>query len=428
MLRKAIGLAALGAIAIALPARADDLPSPLTRDAVLRHAVEHHPSVLAARARSEATDKQADGEGKLPSPELGLDIWQVPLKRPYAIDQAGMFMVSLRQRFPSIGSLGARADAEHAEARAQAIEADDRARDVRRMAAHAFVDYQEAAARAKTHVAHVVLARRILDVARARYAGGAPVVEVAQADVELAQMEADRASDVVFAERTRARLDALLQRPLDAPLAEPAPSDETVPAWDLAELVRQAHAHRSDVKVARAMEDAAEARRVAAKREWLVPSFSVGALYFPPTGAATEHGYGVSLMVELPWLWGAGKNRTDGAERAKDAAAFETRSKRVSVEAEVAEADAEARTQALRLKILEDQVLPATKRSLDVALAGYEAAKGDLVMLLVARRAVIDTELQIVFSHAALEHALVDLEAAVGVEVPRIPLRNARLP
>ena len=110
MLRKAIGLAALGAIAIALPARADDLPSPLTRDAVLRHAVEHHPSVLAARARSEATDKQADGEGKLPSPELGLDIWQVPLKRPYAIDQAGMFMVSLRQRFPSIGSLGAQQD------------------------------------------------------------------------------------------------------------------------------------------------------------------------------------------------------------------------------------------------------------------------------------------------------------------------------
>jgi outer membrane protein TolC len=201
-----------------------------------------------------------------------------------------------------------------------------------------------------------------------------------------------------------------------------------VPAWDLAELVRQARARRADVKVARAMEDAAEARRVAAKREWLIPSFSVGLLYFPPTGAATEHGYGVSLAVELPWLWGGGKNRTDGAARAKDAAVLETRGKNVSVDTEVAEADAEARTQALRLRILEDQVLPATRRALDVSLAGYEASKGDLVMLLVARRSVVDTELQITLARAALDHALVDLDAAVGAEVPRVPLRSARMP
>lgn len=429
MFRKALGLAAaLGAMIAPAVAWADDLPTPLTRAAVLARATANHPSVLAARARAEATDLDARGEGKLPSPELGVDVWQVPLAKPYAIDQAGMFMVGLRQRFPALGSLGPRADAGHAEARAEALEADDRAREVRRMTAHAYVDYEQAAARARTHMDHVALAKRIVDVARARTAGGAPAFEAAQAEVELAQMEADRASDVVLTERTRARLNALLQRPIDAPLADPLREDATVPGLELAELERRAAAARPDVKASRALEEAAEARRVAAKRDWLIPSFSVGVLYFPPTGAATEHAYGASLMVELPWLWGAGKNRADSAARAKDAAAYETRGKSVGVETEVAESDAEARTQALRLRVLEDQVLPATKRALELAQAGYEASRGDLVSLLVAKRAVVDTELQITMTRAALDHALVDLEAAVGGEVPRVPLRSARLP
>ena len=429
MFRKApLLVAALSALTFARPACADDLPTPLTREAVLSWVVREHPRVASVRVRAEAIDKEADGAGKLPSPELSVDIWSVPFSKPYALSQASMISVGLRQRFPSLGSLGARADAGHAEARAERLEADDQERDVRRVAAHAYVDYEEAAARARTHLDHLSVARRIVEVSRAWYVSAGSSIEAAQAEVELAQMQADRATDLTLKDRTRSRLNALLQRPIDAPLGDPATIDATVPAWSLTELVQQAQERRPDVKAVRAGHDAAEALRVAARREWLIPSFSVGVLYFPPTSAAPEHGFGVSLGVELPWLWGAGKNRTDAATLASEAAALAIRARNIDVNAEVAEADANVRTQALRLRILQEMVLPATRRTLDAALASYVVSRADFALLLATRRSLIDTDLQIIAARAALDHALVELEAAVGGPVPRAPLASVGLP
>lgn len=429
MLRNASTIAVmLGTLAFAFPAVASELPDPLTREAVLTLALREHPRVTSARTQAEAIDKEADGAGKLPSPELNVDILRVPFSRPYAIDQASMVSVGLRQRFPSPGSLGARADAGHAEARAERFEADDREREVRRVTDHAYVDYEEAWARARTHMDHLSVARRIVEVSRAWYVAGAPATETAQAEVELAQMQADRSTDLTLTARTRARLNALLQRPMDAALGDPATTGATVPAWGLAELVAHAHERRPDLKAARAGENAAEARRVAAKREWLIPSFSVGAMYFPPTGTMTEHGYGLSFGVELPWLWGGGKNRTDAATRSREAAGLATRGVGIDIDAEVTEADANVRTQALRLRYLQELVLPSTRHALDVALASYVVSRADFVLLLTTRRSVIDTDLQIVAARAALDHALVELEAAIGDAVPRAPLASVALP
>lgn len=429
MFRKAPALLAVaGALALVHFAHADDLPAPLTREAVLSRALRDHPRIAGTRLQAEATDKEADGAGTLPSPELGVDILRVPFSRPYAIDQASMVSVGLRQRFPSPGSLGARADAGHAQARAERFMADDREREVRRVAGHAYVDYEEAWARARTHMDHISIAQRIVEVSRAWYLAGASGTETAQAEVDLAQMQADRSTDLTLTARTRARLNALLRRPLDATLADPAATEPTVPAWTLAELVAHAHERRPDLKAARAGENAADALRIAAKREWLVPSFSVGAMYFPPTGTMTEHGYGLSFAVELPWLWGAGKNRTDGATRARRAAALGTRAVGIDIDAEVAEADAIVRTQALRLRFLQDRLLPTTRRALDVALASYVVSRGDFVLLLTTRRSFIDTDLQIVSARAALDHAFVELEAAVGGPIPRAALASVAMP
>lgn len=399
-------------------ARADGLPSPLTREAVLARVIDDHPRVQASRRRAEALDQEADATNKLPSPELDFEIWQVPFTRPYALDRAGMMMLGLRQRFPALGSLGARADAVRADAAVERAAADDQARVLKRDAGHAFVDYWEARERARTHQQHVAVAQRILTVSRAWYVSGGSAAEVAQAEIDLAQMQAELAADEVLAERTQARLDAAMRLPIDTPLGEPTVAG-TAPSEDLPTLLARAHAQRAELRAVRAAEDAAEARRVAAKREWLVPSFSVGALYFPPTGAATEHAFGMSVTVELPWLWGAGKNRSDAGRSAVQAAALTTAGARVGVDVEVAEAFANVQTQAARLRLLEQTVLPATRRALDITLTAYVAARSDFALLLASRRAVIDADLNVVTARAQLEHAIVDLEGAVGAGVVR---------
>jgi outer membrane protein TolC len=82
-------------------------------------------------------------------------------------------------------------------------------------------------------------------------------------------------------------------------------------------------------------------------------------------------------------------------------------------------ADMNMRAAALRLQALRDRALPASRRSFDAVWAGYESGRTDVLTLLMSRRAVVDVESEIVAARATLDHALAELEASVGAEIPR---------
>jgi outer membrane protein TolC len=88
----------------------------------------------------------------------------------------------------------------------------------------------------------------------------------------------------------------------------------------------------------------------------------------------------------------------------------------------VATAEAKVRAGALRLQALRDRAAPASRRAFDVVWAGYESSRTDILTLLSVRRSVVDVEREIIMARASLDHALAELDAAVGVEVPRRPL------
>src|SRR5512136_2457799 len=101
-------------LSISTGAAAQELPSPLDRDAVIALAIERNPTIHASHDRARAADRRADADGTLPSPELDLQVWQLPFS-----DKQGMVMAGVQQRFPALGSaLGQRAAAGYAEARA----------------------------------------------------------------------------------------------------------------------------------------------------------------------------------------------------------------------------------------------------------------------------------------------------------------------
>ncbi len=406
----------------------EELPSPLTRESVERLAALRHPAVRAAREHAHAIDRRADAEGTLPSPELDFELWQVPLRKPYAIDEAGMLMLGLRQRFPAPGSQSMNAEAMRAEARATLRNADQASRDVRRRAGHAFADYVEAHERVRVHGAHVALMRKMHDAAFARYRGGGSLAEVAQSDVEVARVETEHDEAKGRVDAARARLDVLLGRPASAPLPDPGFGDALVPEWDLARLVEEAAKQRAEIGMAKERRESAESKRAAAKREWLVPGFSVAALYFAPVGptpAARDHGFGVSLTVELPWLWGGGSGRTDAARIEHEASSLDVDASTVDASFEVAAANGEVRAHAIHLRMLTERVLPATKRAIDATWPGYETGRTELLALLTAQRSLVEAELESVITRAALDHAMIELDAAVGAEVPRVKLGSA---
>lgn len=414
----------LAVLTLGTSAVAQEIPSPLDRDTVVALAIERNPTIRAAHERALAAHRRADAEGTLPSPQIDLQVWQIPFS-----SAQGMLMAGVEQRFPALGSaLGARAAAGHAEARAMDLASSDAERSIRRRAAHAFTDYAEANARMNVHAEHIELAKRIVAAAHARAEAGGPIADPAQADVELAMVTVDHDEARVKRRGAAAEIDALLLRPDDAPVPTPVIPAPVAPTWSLTQIIDEASKRRPEVAMARAEADADEARRVAAKREWLVPSLALGAFYFAPVGSSTQSGVGFSVSVEIPWLWGDKKAMADAAKLDASAALTRIAGTRVDTSAEIASAYREATAAALRVLLYDDQVVPASRRALDLVFAGYAAAKTELPSLLIAERALVDAELARVAAAAALEHALADLDAAAGFPVPRQPLAQWRQP
>ncbi|HEY3592503.1 MAG TPA: TolC family protein [Polyangiaceae bacterium] len=399
----------------------EQLAKPLDRRTVLEAALARNPGVRAPEERATAAREMARAEGSLPPPELMGQVWQVPFSSPTAFDRQ-MIMVGATQTFPAPGSLGARARAAEAEGDVQQAMSRDRARAILREAGHAFADYEESSARHRIHRDHLQVMQHLFDVAQARHAAGGSLTDVVRAEVELSRVEADFVTDATLIESARAHLNALLAREPSAPLGAPVDADPVMPAVDAVSLLATARATRPELKVARSEQEARMYAAEAAEREATWPSFAVGALYFPPTSAMPEHGYGATLSVSLPWLWGAASAKEKAQRLYLRAAATEVEAARLPVDAEVVTAESKARSAAYRVKILRDRTLPASRRAFEIIEAGFESGRTDLMTILDARRAVVDVEQQIVMGRADLSHALTDLEAAVGAPVATRPI------
>ena len=397
------------------------LREPLDRPTVLRTALQQNPAMHVSEQRARAMRASAKAEGGLPPPEVMGQVWQVPFSHPGQLD-AQMIMVGVSQNFPAPGVLSAREQSMAAEANREEAMTGDQARTILREAGHAFSDYQESSAKHRVHRAHLQITRHLFDVAEARHAAGGSLIDVTRAQVELSRVEADVVTDATLVESARFHLNALLARAPDAPLGPPLETEPMVPSWDVPTLLEKARESRPEFKQALAEREAREYAVKAAEREATWPSFSVGALYFPPTTAMPFHSYGATLSMSLPWLWGAAGDRKDAEREFARAAATNVRATRIPVDAEVVTAESKARSSAYRLQVLRDRTLPASRRSFEAAQAGFESGRTDLTTVLDTRRSAVDVEHDVVMARSDLDHALTDLEASVGTEIPLRPL------
>jgi len=406
-------------LALALAASPDTLPDPLTLDALQAAARAHNPGLRAAAQREVSARQRGDAEGSLPSPELSADIWRLPLDQPWNLYESSMVMVTFRQRLPAWGVRGAKQEALEAESAGEGARREAMGLELDRAVAEAFVAFREAHARHAVHTKHLEVLGRVVEVAQGRLTAGGRLDDVAQATRERAKLEADVAVEHAGVARAAAKVNALLGRPMDAPLGTPAPwTDETV-TLSAEQLLEAAHAARPELKLAASQEKKAQASAHAAKQEALAPAVSLGLSYFPPIRMAPTHGLGVSVAVELPWLWGGRFSQKDGEVTMAGAAREETADVTYRLAIEVASALAAVREATVRVKALEQLAVPAARRAEDVSLAAYRAGGQDVQGLLAAEQAVVALDVAVVEARAALDLALVQLDWAVGGKAPR---------
>ncbi len=400
------------------------LARPVDRATLEAAALARHPGLVEAAHRARALIAKARAEGSLPPPEIEAVLQQVPLERPYAIDDAGMLMVQLRQEIPPAGSLDDSAAAMALEARAAGLMATSQARDIVREVDRAFADYVEASARHASHVGHLALMERTQALARARLAAGGSLSDVTRADLEKARLDADVARESAAIDASRAMLNGLMARPVDAPLGPPRTADPETVALTAQAIADRAVAKSPVVAASDAMKQAAERAKDAADDEATLPTFMVGLSYFHPVGEMPV-GWGASVGMSLPWVWGAASDRSESASERALAERSAADAARVRVRSDVGKAFAAVKGAERRLTVLDAGARGAAERALDALTAGYAAGGTDILMWLDAERSSLDVELDVTMARADLDRALADLDWAAGERLPRVPLRAA---
>jgi outer membrane protein TolC len=402
-------------------------PEPVDTEAVLARearletllavARAKNPDVGEARERVRARLERVPAAAALPDLELKYEQWGVPLARPYALDEADTLMIGLRQTFPAPGLRDAQARVALEEAHAAEASVDRASLDVAAKVRRAYFAYYQADREYQIHLEHAALAERFVEVTRASYqVGRATQADVLRATVELTRLHNDIAGIVQARRSSVALLNALMDRPADAPLGPPAEVAPRDAAVDEAALDRLALEHRPELAAARFAHKRGEAQLDAARRTARWPELMVGLDYWYLPTASEHHAYGAMVAINLPWL--SARHDHEIAEAQHEAAAEQRAydSVRSTVRYEIRDAAAHYTAARTSYTLIDTELLPQARQSYEAAQVAFATGQGSALAVLDALRTYLDVRLERLRALAGMEASWADVERAAGAE------------
>lgn len=384
-------------------------------------ALRRDPGLRALVIQADASLRAAQAESSLAPPSVSLQLWNAPLARPWAWNEAQMFMVELRQSLPAAGQRGARAEARVAQATGALASWTTRAAALTREVDDAWIETLAGALHHAVHAEHFAVVEETLEVTRRRYAtGGATLDEVARVEAELSRARRNLARYERDRQRGARALNALLQQPVETPWTAPHGATPEVVPTPLDALMARALTLRGNIASARAEATRADAMADEAHADATRPMFDVGvSVWIDPM---MRPGYGAMGAMTLPWLSGGGRAREDAARREADAARWMIRDAESMARREVVDAHGRMLAHADELRVLRDETIPATRRAADAVRAAYGAGRGSLLAWLDTERMALDLAMEMADLQVDLARDVADLERSVGASLPRAPL------
>jgi len=386
-------------------------------ETVLEVAQRANPEIHEAQERVLSATARASSAGRLPDPEAKYEQWGVPLARPYALDEAGTLMFGLRQTIPAPGVLGARSRAAGGEAGMLAEAGRARQQDVRQRVKRAFYDYYRSFREYRIHLEHVELESHIIELARQNYqVGRSTQQDVLRAVVDLSRLHSDVADLLQQLDSSKAQLNTLMARPVDAPLGPPAEISPVPLQGNEAAVQGAVPEGRPEIASAKRGVERSEAALDAARTEATVPSIMVGADYWYQPTSAVHHAYGAMVSINLPWLSGGRRDRVREAEHALAADMQALESARNAALFDLRDAQARLKAAQQSYRIIDGDLLPQARQSFESAQAAFAAGKGDALGLLDAARSYLQVRVEHARALARLGSSSADLERALGAD------------
>ena len=399
----------------AAPADDAELARSANLATILRVALDRNRDVAENQARARAAAARSEAASRLPDLEAKYEQWGVPLSRPWALDRADTVMVGLRQTFPAWGSLDARGRAAEEDAGSARDAVRARRQEIAAQVRRTYATYYKAEQELRLHLEHVGLTSRVVELAKINQrTGHGGLQDVLRLELEMTRLHTDVARIEREQRSSRALLNALMDRPADAPLGPP--EDLSVAArGDVTGLEQNLDANRPEIGVAARAVRRSEALLEGSRQAAHFPSVMFGLDYwYMPMGVETHHGYGAMLAINLPWLSGRRRADVREGEQLVQAERHALESTRNAVRYELHDAAARLESARQSFTIVDQDLLAQAKRSLDATQAAYSSGHGDAVALLDALRSYLQVRIERVRALAELAASQADLERAAG--------------
>jgi outer membrane protein TolC len=381
-------------------------------------ALESNPEIRASVRRLSLARMKVATAGSLDDPMFQFRDWGTPLAKPWDLNQAQtMFMV--QQTFVSREKRSMRAQVEGDEARVAEAELESTRQQVAAEVRKSCADLLRNAGQMHVHERQLALLKEALAITLAQYTTG----KVPQADVLRAQMALTRLGEHLIQldeerDTTRARLNALMNRPPDEPLAMAGSYRglDRLPALD--DLERMALEHRPELtalhRAIAKTQDQSKTTRMALK-----PDFTVGLGYMVmPAGSSSRNAYMAELAMNLPQL---NRARHDGeakqAEAATSVAQAELEARANAVFLEVREAQIATLSAQKRVRIYRDTLLPQAEAVFKAATAAYQNNRAEFPTLIDSQNLLLDVQTAYYTASAAMDAGLAELERATGAPI-----------
>lgn len=390
-------------------------------DELLTLARDANPEYAGMRLEAEAAAERIESAGALPDPKLRTELMDVTRggqqNATLSPNRVGSTRYTLMQDLPWFGKRDLKR--EIADLEAQSAQG------------RALGTWSDVAAKVKMTYAQLYylhrnekLTREILDlmarleqIAQARYGGGlAAQQDVIRAQVEQSAMRSELIALSTELHHMRTRMNALLARPANAPLAEPLQL-RSLPApakLDGATLEERARGRNPLLAAEESrLLSAEKSRELTYKNRY--PDFTVGIVPNQMQNSVKQW----DLMVEINIPLQQGSRRAQ--EREAEAMVAAARSRRETTANQVladlsenlAGLDASRRTEVL----ITDSLLPQAELTFQSALAGYENGKVDFATLLDAQRQIRQAKQNRIRTQAEAQARLAEIERILGEDL-----------
>lgn len=417
--------ALLFALAVPLGLAAQSPPSAradgLTLAEVYALAAERNPRIAATAALADASAAMVTSAGLPPDPVFQIGAMNLSLPDLEADMPSSMApSIELMQMIPFPGKLGLSRRIAGKTSEMARSDAGETEWMIRADVAMAFYDLYAADRQVEVMRRTLRLLEDFERVARAMYgAGTGRQSDVLRANVEIARMEADIARMEAMREVAAARLNGLLDRPVETPVPSPVlpalpadvPSGVTLRTW--------AEETRPMIKKGKTGVERADAGVALARRE-LWPDFTLGLQYGQrDLGMGVERMGGIVVGFSVP-VFAAGRQlkMRDEAAAMRAMAAADLADMRAGVDAEIGELLAELERARTLLGLYETTVIPQAEANVESSFSSYRVGSVDFMTLVDAQMTLNGYEQE---NHALLaEYGTVisRLETAVGREMP----------